>query len=311
VLAALPVVIVGGYLGAGKTTLMNHVLRNAGGRRIAVLVNDFGEVNIDADLIEGATSGLISLSGGCLCCSFGDDLPGTLQSLALGNDKVDVVLIELSGVALPAPVARSIKLARGVEVAGTLVLADASSIQRQCDDTYVGETVRQQLCDADWILLNKSDLVTAVTASALPSWLAEVAPNARVIPCGAREMDPDLVLGWRAQALDSHRSIVALQGRPIGGAQRRAQGIFASRSFMLPSNVDLAALGCALAVSDTGVLRAKALVQGSGGRGRCLQVSAGRWQIDDAALPGEARLVVIGLKQSLVSDPLFFSRLDL
>jgi G3E family GTPase len=310
-LTALPVVIVGGYLGAGKTTLVNHVLRNASGRRVAVLVNDFGEVNIDADLIEGATAGVISLSGGCICCSFGDDLPGTLQSLAKGEKKVDVVLIELSGVAIPALVARSIKLARGVEVAGTLVLADASAIQLQCCDPYVGETVRQQLNDADWILLNKLDLITADVALALPAWLAAMAPQARIIPCCAREIDPELVLGWRAQPKESQRSIAALQCRPIGGNQFRAQGIFASRSFLLPANVDLTALGCALAASDTGVLRAKALVQGAGGRGRCLQVSAGRWQIDDAAFPDEARLLVIGLKQSVVSDPLFFSRLGL
>ena len=95
-LTALPVVIIGGYLGAGKTTLINHVLRNAGGRRVAVLVNDFGEINIDADLIEGATAGVLSLSGGCLCCSFGDDLVGTLQALAQGDGRPDVVLIELS-----------------------------------------------------------------------------------------------------------------------------------------------------------------------------------------------------------------------
>ena len=94
----LPTVVIGGYLGAGKTTLVNHLLRHADGRRVAVLVNDFGDVNIDADLIEGADAGVLSLSGGCLCCSFGDDLVGTLLALQRRQPPPDVVLIELSGV---------------------------------------------------------------------------------------------------------------------------------------------------------------------------------------------------------------------
>jgi G3E family GTPase len=311
VLTALPVVIVAGYLGAGKTTLVNHVLRNAGGRRVAVLVNDFGEINIDADLIEGSAAGVISLAGGCLCCSFGDDLVGTLQGLTQGAARVDVVLIELSGVAQPGPVARTIRLARGVELAGILALADACAVQRQCSDGYVGETVRQQLRDADWILLNKTDLVTADTAALLPGWLTQVAPQARVIACAAHQVDPDLLLGLCGQARDSQRALAALQQRPISCKQGCAPDIFASRSFVLPTKVDLSALGCALAASGSGVLRAKALAPDPGGQGRCLQVSAGRWQIDDTPVHGDGRLLVIGLRQQMASDPLFFSRLGL
>ena len=104
----LPTVLIGGYLGAGKTTLVNHLLRQADGRRVAVLVNDFGSINIDADLIEGSSAGVLALSGGCLCCSFGDDLVGTLQALTRREPAPDVCLIELSGVALPAAVLRTV-----------------------------------------------------------------------------------------------------------------------------------------------------------------------------------------------------------
>ena len=104
--APLPAVVVGGWLGAGKTTLVNHLLRHAGGRRIAVLVNDFGEVSIDADLIVGAEGGLLSLAGGCMCCSWGDDLFGTLARLRAREPAPEVLLVETSGVAQPAAVAR-------------------------------------------------------------------------------------------------------------------------------------------------------------------------------------------------------------
>ena len=146
---ALPTVVIGGYLGAGKTTLVNHLLRHAGGRRIAVLVNDFGDIAIDAELIDAtsgdASAGVLSLSGGCLCCSFGDDLVGALNGLAQRQPAPDLCLIELSGVALPAAVVRTARLALAVDIVGTLVLADASAIRAQASDRYVGDTVRQQL----------------------------------------------------------------------------------------------------------------------------------------------------------------------
>jgi G3E family GTPase len=307
----LPVLIIGGYLGAGKTTLINHVLRHAGGRRVAVLVNDFGEINIDADLIEGAAAGVISLAGGCLCCSFGDDLVGTLQAFSQGDTRPDVVLIELSGVALPTPVVRSIGLARGTQVVATLVLADASQIPRQASDRYVGETVRQQLREADWILLNKADLATPAEVSALPDWIANEAPQARLMHCSAHEIDPDLLLGWRSPAPDSRGAVTQLANRPIGAQWRSAASVFASRSFTLPTGIDLSALGRALANPGSGVLRAKALAPDPQGQGCCLQVSGARWQIDPAPLSGAGRLVVIGLRQLLGADPLFFERLGL
>ena len=108
--ARVPVTVVGGYLGAGKTTLVNHLLRNAGGRRLAILVNDFGSLPIDADLIEAEEDDLISIAGGCVCCSFGSDLMGALMKLAARTPAPDHLLIETSGVALPGSVARSVAL---------------------------------------------------------------------------------------------------------------------------------------------------------------------------------------------------------
>ncbi len=192
----LPTVVIGGYLGAGKTTLLNHLLRHAGGRRITVLVNDFGDVNIDADLIVGADAGVLSLAGGCLCCTFGDDLVGTLTGLHRRDPPPDLVLIELSGVALPAAVLRSARLALGIHIVGTLVVVDAAHIRRQAGDRYVGDTVRQQLCEADWLLVNKTDLIEPTALGLLIPWLSDIAPGVRLMACQANELPAELVLGW-------------------------------------------------------------------------------------------------------------------
>ena len=327
-LTALPAVVIGGYLGAGKTTLVNHLLRQAAGRRIAVLVNDFGDVNIDADLIEGAEAGVLSLAGGCLCCSFGDDLVGTLTALCRREPAPDLVLIELSGVALPAAVLRSVRLARGIAVAGTLVLADAAELRRQAGDRYVGDTVRQQLSDADWVLVNKTDLVNPTALTDLMPWLQTLAPGAKLMACAASELPPELVLGWRATTgrdgragragrvgrvgqaaqmdeappspTDGEDDLAGFRGRAIGSfRQSNAHSVFASHSLALAPGTDLAALGAALAAPDSGVLRAKALLadpQRCDGAGWLLQVAGARWQVTPAVVQGPGRLVLIGLK---------------
>jgi len=315
-LSTLPTVVIGGYLGAGKTTLVNHLLRQAAGRRIAVLVNDFGDVNIDADLIEGAEAGVLSLAGGCLCCSFGDDLVGTLTALCRREPAPDLVLIELSGVALPAAVLRSVRLAPGIAVAGTLVLADAAELRRQAGDRYVGDTVRQQLREADWVLVNKTDLVDAAALADLLPWLQALAPGAKLMACAVTELPPELVLGWRATAGqadaaaapptlsdgdgDGDEGLAGFRAREIGSFGRpSAHSVFASRSLALAPGTDLAALGAALAAPDSGVLRAKALLADPhrpDGAGWLLQVAGGRWQLTPAAVQGPGRLVLIGLK---------------
>ncbi len=154
-----PVTVIAGYLGAGKTTLINACLQTRGERKIAVLVNDFGDINIDAALIESQTDTVLNLAGGCVCCSIGSDFMEALFELAALPHKFDHVLVESSGVALPLPIAQSIALSQSFEVAAIFVLADQESIQGLLKDAYVGDLVRQQLQQADCILLTKSDLV--------------------------------------------------------------------------------------------------------------------------------------------------------
>ena len=120
----LPAVVIGGYLGAGKTTLVNRVLRAAAGRRIAVVVNDFGEIGIDADLIESRDGDVLNLAGGCVCCAVGSDLVAGLMALPQRIAPPDVVLIETSGVALPGAVARAVRLVPGLDADGIVDAPD-------------------------------------------------------------------------------------------------------------------------------------------------------------------------------------------
>src|SRR5690606_31404360 len=106
----IPVTVLGGYLGVGKTTLLNHLLRENDGRRLAVLVNDFGDIDIDAELIESREGSVLSLAGGCICCSVGSDLVGALLDLPRQANAPDQILIETSGVALPGAVAQTVGL---------------------------------------------------------------------------------------------------------------------------------------------------------------------------------------------------------
>ncbi len=146
---------------------MNHLLRHADGRRIAVMVNDFGELTIDADLIEGAEGSVLALAGGCVCCSFGSDLLGALQDVLQRQPPPDLILIETSGVALPAAVARSARLLPGLSIDGIVLMLDAETVRQRSADPYVGDLVRQQLLDADLLILNKTELCS-------PTALAEL-----------------------------------------------------------------------------------------------------------------------------------------
>ena len=173
--------IIGGYLGAGKTTLVNHLLREADGLRLAVLVNEFGALPIDSDLIEGRDGNVLSIAGGCVCCSYGNDLVLTLQELAAGGGTFDHVLLEASGVGIPSAIAATVSLLAGYELDGIVVLADAETVEASAGDRYMGDTVRAQLGEADLVILNKADLVDAAALAPVEAWLGDVAAGARVV----------------------------------------------------------------------------------------------------------------------------------
>ena len=136
-----PVILISGYLGAGKTTLVNNLLRNAEGTRLAILVNEFGDLPIDEDLIETKDEKLISISGGCICCSFGDDLTGALKDLTEIDPMPDCILIESSGVALPNQIVANITLLENLYFRGVLCVVASSTLLSKIKNQYISDII--------------------------------------------------------------------------------------------------------------------------------------------------------------------------
>lgn len=281
-LPALPVTVIGGYLGAGKTTLVNRLLREANGRRLAVLVNDFGSLPIDRDLIVAAGGDTIDIAGGCVCCSYGSDLIEALQALRQ-RDGIDHVVLETSGVALPGLVASTLTLLQGYALAGIAVVADATLVRAQAADRYLADTIERQLEAADLVLLNKADRAgEALDGTA--GWLAARVPAAQVVTTRQCAVPADLVLASRA--------------RPAGDGRLRtpgaidAAGLYDSATLNLTVPVDVETLGRRLATMPA-VLRAKGFLRDRSGHRRLLQVVPGQWQVTDAPAVAHCGLVVM------------------
>jgi G3E family GTPase len=157
---SIPIVLVAGFLGAGKTTVVNHLLAHAGGKRIAAVVNDFGAINIDAELITGAADGVVSLSNGCICCSLESDLLRTLASLLRRDPQPEVIVIETSGVADPSDIVRNLMdpiIWREAPLETVLCVVDATASAAMLDDPLL----RAQVRAADLVALTKVDLAEA------------------------------------------------------------------------------------------------------------------------------------------------------
>ncbi len=152
----VPITLLGGVLGSGKTTLLNRVLAEAAGRRLVVLVNDVGDIAVDAALIASAADDVIELTNGCVCCSMTDGLGMALEDLRRLDDPPDQIIVELSGVAEPARVAPWASTA-GFRLDGIVICVDTERIERQLTDRWMADTVRAQLAAADLVVLTKTD----------------------------------------------------------------------------------------------------------------------------------------------------------
>lgn len=286
----LPVTVIGGYLGAGKTTLVNHLLRHADGIKIAVLVNEFGTLAIDADLIEAQDETLISIAGGCVCCSYGNDLIQAMLDLQQLDPKPDHVVIEASGVALPGAIGSSISLLEDYHLDGIVVMCDAETIQEQAANDYIGDTIERQLTDANLVLLNKGDLVSADQHSDLRTWVQGMAPQAAVIPAEQGQVPNAVVLQPFAP------SDTDLSER--GPHQMQS---FASRVIHFDRNLDADEVAQTLADPALALIRAKGFVPTSSGL-RAIQVVGRRWSVTQAPLSAKPGVVVIAQKEGADLD---------
>ena len=154
----IPLTLISGYLGTGKTTLINNLLRTTK-KKIALLVNDFGDVNIDESLIEARTDSVLSIAGGCVCCSYGNELIETLESMNSNEILPDHIVLEASGIALPSKIIQTISLMDFLAFHGTVLLTDASRLRSQLNDLYISDTISLQIEQHDLLVLNKTDLL--------------------------------------------------------------------------------------------------------------------------------------------------------
>lgn len=192
---SLPLTIIGGFLGSGKTTLLNRLLVAPHGRRLVVLVNDFGRISIDAALIASQTDDMISLSNGCACCAVSADLTKSLIEIAERDDPPDAIVLEASGIADLSGIAHIALTNPAIRLDGVLVLADAETLGERARDPLTSRLFRSQLAAADLIVLSKLDLLDERDRAAASDWLGNEFPAKPVIEAVKGDVPADVVLG--------------------------------------------------------------------------------------------------------------------
>ena len=223
----VPILLVTGYLGAGKTTVVNHLLAQAEGRRIAAVVNDFGAINIDAELITGAGDGLVSLGNGCICCSLQGDLLRTLAALLRRDPRPEFIVIETSGVADPSDIVRNLMdpmIWREAPLETVLCVVDATTPVDMLNDALL----RSQLRAADIVALSKVDLVDTADCAPLRDAVRALRPAAVLVDAPHGEVPTALLFpvdtdrvpaprepGPRRPAVDRFETLSWTSERPV------------------------------------------------------------------------------------------------
>jgi len=327
--AKIPVTIVTGFLGSGKTTLIRHVIENANGRRLALIINEFGDVGVDGSILKSCgiedcpEENIVELANGCLCCTVADDFIPAIEALLARTPQPEQIVIETSGLALPKPLVKAFDwpgIRTRVTVDGVIAVVDGAAVadgrfaddpeklaaQRAADSAIdhenpLEEVYEDQLLCADLIVLNKADLMTAETSSRVTSEIQATVPRAvKIVETREGRIDPAILLGLGAAAEDD------LANRPShhDGEEGHDHDDFESFVVDIPATTDPAALLAHLAgvAEQYDVLRMKGFIEVAGKPMRLLVQGVGqrfRQQFDRAWAPGEARrsrLVVIGEK---------------
>ena len=324
-LAKVPVTVITGFLGSGKTTLIRHLMRNPGGKRLAIIVNEFGTLGVDGDILKSCADAscpaenIVELANGCICCTVADDFVPTIEALMALTPRPDHILIETSGLALPKPLLKAFDwpaIRSRITVDGVITLADAEAVaagrfapdvaaietQRAADpsldhETPLSEVFEDQIACADIVLLTKADLAGETGLAAARALIEAESP--RRVPMLAMTdgiIDPRVILGFNAAAEND------LAARPShhDGDEDHEHEDFDSVVIDMPETTDLEALAAAIRqlARDQHILRVKGYVAVAGKPMRLLVQAVGervRSQFDQpwGDAPRTSQLVII------------------
>ncbi len=325
-LAKLPVTVITGFLGSGKTTLISQLMQNPGGKRLAVIVNEFGDVGVDGDILKSCAipdcpaENIVELANGCICCTVADDFIPTIEALMALDPRPDHILIETSGLALPKPLLKAFDwpdIRSKITVDGVIALADAEAVaagrfapdvaavdaQRAADEsidheTPLSEVFEDQISCADIILLTKPDLAGPEGVAKAKAVIAAEAPRPLpVVEVAEGVVDPRVILGLEAAAEDDMAARPSHHDAPHDHDHEDFDSIVVG----IPELTDPAELVRAVETlaNDQNILRVKGYAAVAGKPMRLLVQAVGarvRHQYDRPWRPDEARqgrLVVI------------------
>jgi G3E family GTPase len=302
--AKTPLTVIGGFLGAGKTTFLNHLLKT-GRSRTAILVNDFGAVNIDAGLIARHDGATMTLTNGCVCCSIGGGFIETLGKLLDDGIPFDHIVIEASGVGDPWRIAEIGLVEPALRLHAVIVLADASRIEALLTDIRVGDTVRNQFERCDVVLLNKADLVDKSAMQAAHAAIGALRKGLRIVETSAQTM-PDLS-GLSGKAVSVFRA-----DAPLSAAVNHEQ-TFRRWSYQRSGSFDRTRLAQALLDLPPQLLRLKGACRVAGEDGlfvlQMVERASSLTPSCDSDVPAGPDILLVGIGTFDLPEPACLDRI--
>lgn len=293
---SLPFTLITGFLGAGKTTLIKRLITEQHGIRLAVIVNDFGAINIDAALIRERHVDTIDLANGCVCCTLSNGLTRTLIDLIGRADPPEHIILEASGVAEPEGIIHVALSHEALSFNGIVCVVDADAGPAAMQTLAVAQLVARQAASADLIILNKTDIAGQARVHEMHNWLEDAAPRARRLEASYAEVPAAVVLGL------PERSRFTAQALNTTGPAKFASLVFATQRPIIERRL------CDLVESlPSGVLRAKGIVRLSSNPSRAavLQATGRRWTLSrdtHLACPDQTEIVIIGIDGAFDAD---------